>query len=414
MSDQFSELPFNELFGNVWEIFSFLLNTMLYWGPFVLGYGAWHMWLYYRRAMYVAKMDWVLLEIKVPKEVNKTPLAMEIVLAALYQASKGVWWDWYWKGRVMDFFALELVSIEGSVKFFIRAVKVYKNIIEAAIYAQYADVEIHEVPDYTKYIDYTGKECEWDLFGAEYAFTKDDPYPIKTYIDYGLDREGTKEINKTDPLSAVIEFLGSMEKGEQFWFQINVQAASKRFHKPGTWFKKEDWKDQGKTLIKKLAGTDKKAPEGSFNATIFKLTKGEQEVINAVERSISKLGFDCGIRSIYLAKQESFRGGNIKGLMGLLRPFNTNHLNGFKPVHSTGFDFPWQDWNGIRATKLKKHLFDAYKRRSYFYPPYKRTPVTLNSEELATIYHFPGGVTGTPTFGRIESRKGEPPVNLPV
>ncbi|MCK5590431.1 MAG: hypothetical protein KAI72_00610, partial [Candidatus Pacebacteria bacterium] len=62
----------------------------------------------------------------------------------------------------------------------------------------------------------------------------------------------------------------------------------------------------------------------------------------------------------------------------------------------------------------KRTIFNAYKRRSYFYPPHKRKPLVFNIEELATIYHFPGMVAETPTFGRIDSRKGEAPINLPV
>ncbi|MCK5027223.1 MAG: hypothetical protein KAS07_02295, partial [Candidatus Pacebacteria bacterium] len=69
---------------------------------------------------------------------------------------------------------------------------------------------------------------------------------------------------------------------------------------------------------------------------------------------------------------------------------------------------------GIRVQGLKQNLFNAYKRREYFYPKGKFKPFVLNSEELATIYHFPGMVAETPTFGRIESRRGEPPTNLPI
>jgi hypothetical protein len=38
----------------------------------------------------------------------------------------------------------------------------------------------------------------------------------------------------------------------------------------------------------------------------------------------------------------------------------------------------------------------------------------LNTEELATIYHFPGMVAAAPTIERIEAKKVEPPPNLPM
>jgi len=105
---------------------------------------------------------------------------------------------------------------------------------------------------------------------------------------------------------------------------------------------------------------------------------------------------------------------NIYSLLGAFRQYSSNELNGFGVSHATSYDYPWQDYKDIRATKLKKKIFDAYKRRSYFYLPYKKKPFVLNAEELATIYHFPGGVAETPTFGRVVSKKAEPPANLPI
>ena len=59
-------------------------------------------------------------------------------------------------------------------------------------------------------------------------------------------------------------------------------------------------------------------------------------------------------------------------------------------------------------------MFDAYVNRSAFYKPYKRKTIVLNTEELATIYHFPRQRCPTPSLARIESKKGEPPAGLPV
>jgi hypothetical protein len=411
--DFMQALGFDKLFEQTGAVLTQAFYWFPYWGPLVLGTIFWHEWIHYVQERYRANMKWVLLEIKLPKEIHKTPMAMEIALNALYQAAEGTWFDKAWKGKLKDWFSLEVASFEGNIKFFIRTPLIYKNVIEAQIYAQYPDVEMHEVPDYTRYVDYRGKEGDWEVVGAEYALSKEDPYPIKTYVDYGLDKEGIKEEFKIDPLTAVIEYLGSVGPGEQVWLQILVQAASKRYRKPdGT---KGDWKDQGKALIDKLTKRNEKTAEGMPAFKMLMMTKGEQEVIGALERSMSKLGFDCGVRALYLVKKEKFNPSNIKALAGLLRPFTTNNLNGFKPAHLTaGFNYPWQDFNNIRLTHHRKEQFDAYKQRSWFYLPRKLKPFVLTIEELATIYHFPGGVAQTPTFGRIPSRKGEAPIDLPV
>ncbi|MBI3631452.1 MAG: hypothetical protein HY219_01115, partial [Candidatus Staskawiczbacteria bacterium] len=40
----------------------------------------------------------------------------------------------------------------------------------------------------------------------------------------------------------------------------------------------------------------------------------------------------------------------------------------------------------------------------------------LNTEEMATLFHFPIKITGlvAPTMARVESKKGGPPPNLPI
>lgn len=408
---------FSVLFERIFALWSPFLNSFLnnaeYWGFVILGAWFVNLWLKYVRAKWISDIKWVTLEVKLPKEIFKGPIAMEVMLNAFYQIASGTWYDQFFKGRLKVWFSLELVSIDGGVHFFIRTNAIYKDLIEAQIYAQYATAEVYEVPDYTAYVDYKGKEGEWTLWGAEFGLTKEDAYPIKTYVDFNLDKEGVKEEYKTDPITSVIEFLGSLKKDEQVWIQILVQATGKRLKKPGKWFEKRDWKDEGQDLIEKIIKKGKKRSGGEDGGPAL-LTKVENNQIEAIGRSVSKIGFDCGIRGIYLAKEKAFNASNIFSLLGAFRQYSSNELNGFKPTFVTSFKYPWQDFREIRVTGLKKAIFDAYKRRSYFYLPYKRKPFVLNTEELATIYHFPGKVSETPTFGRVVSKKAEPPADLPI
>ena len=51
----------------------------------------------------------------------------------------------------------------------------------------------------------------------------------------------------------------------------------------------------------------------------------------------------------------------------------------------------------MRRNRFGRLALMAYKRRSFFYTPFKTKPIVLNTEELATIYHFPGSmVAATP------------------
>jgi len=190
----------------------------------------WKTWLGYKRFEFITKQNRILLELRLPKEIKKTPLAMELFLNAIHQTGgEGTWYARDFQGKARTWFSLEIVSIGGQVKFFIWTEKFYKNFLESQIYAQYPGVEIYEVPDYTKSVQLDfNKVSAW---GSEFILTKADPYPIKTYIDYKLDKEGIKDEEKSDPMSPVIELLGSIEKGEQIWIQILVRAHKKEYKK---------------------------------------------------------------------------------------------------------------------------------------------------------------------------------------
>jgi hypothetical protein len=406
---------------------NYIWITAPLWLPFLLGYIFWYLFVRYNRRRFFAAQKYVMLEIRVPKEVAKSPVAMELFLNTIWQTSgESTWYDRNFLGKTRAWFSLEIASIDGYIHFFIWTRDAWKKHIESQIYAQYPGAEVSFVSDYTKSIP------EYDpntmgLFGTEYKLAKIDPYPIKTYVDYGLHETATKEEQKVDPISQVLEFFGQLGRGEQFWFQIICRAhkdedpdSSKRnWWNPASWNATMDkWKQDALDEVKKIRkeNTTKytdiatgKEQEGFPN-----LTKGQMEIISALERSISKPGFDVGIRSIYLASKDDFNGTNIPMLMSLLKPFNSPTLNNFKPTNNTSFDYPWQDWNDIRVNKMKQELLFGYKKRSYFFPPNKEKHFVLNAEELATIFHFPGTVVGTPTLGRLLSKKAEPPSNLPT
>ncbi|MDH5442649.1 MAG: hypothetical protein OEX08_03580, partial [Candidatus Nomurabacteria bacterium] len=324
--------------------------------------------------------------------------------------------DRWWKGQLRAWFSLEIVSVEGNVYFFIRTQSKFRFAIESQIYAQYPSAEISEVDDYVKYTEKYIATNQWSMFGVEWKLSKEDAYPIKTYVDYGLDKANVDVEEKIDPLSGVIEMMGSLGKGEQLWVQILVQATQDRFEKEGTFVKKQNWVKEADKLIEKLIkekGSKIVGEEKKEERDLAKMTKLEKDVLEAVERSTTKPGFDVGIRTMYLSPKDYFRPPIIQALLGMFRQFNTPHLNGFKIGSATGISYPWEGW-GNKVENMKEDMFEAYMERGWFYRPNRRDPFVLNTEELATIFHFPGRAIETPTFERVESTKAEPPANLPM
>ena len=417
MSDLFLDLVQNDQFRTTLKL---LRLSSIVWLPAIIVWIVWNLWVKYRRAQFFAKQEYVLLEFKLPKEIFKSPQAMEFCIAALHNTlGEANWYEKYWKGQVRIQHSLEIVSIDGNVRFFIWSRKGSKKLIEANIYSQYPGVEIYEVEDYTKPVMFNPEVN--NMWITEFELTKADAFPIKTYIDYDLEKNPEEEY-KIDPITPLIEFLGSLGKGNQVWIQIIIRA-----HKAEDWdakqkkFVDKKWelsaKEEIEKIIKSIKG-EKDKEDKLIPGTGRQLTEDEKETISALSRSVSKKGFDTGIRVIYHAPLDVFSMGNVGGIVSGITHFNSS-LNGFKPggTLSAKYKTPllaWKDRSPKKINREKQDFLDAYKRREYFYWPFRRPYFVLNTEELATLFHFPGQVSSTPTFTRIESKKSEAPPNLPI
>lgn len=411
-----------------------VLHYAIFFVPFIvviiLAEIFWHVWYRYVQAKNFLSIKYTTLELKLPKDTFKSPLAMELFLTSLHNISGENWFSMYWKGETRPWYSLELISVEGQVKFFIWTEDRRKAGVISALYSQFPELEIVEREDYTKGMHFDAKTMK--LWVAEFVFTKTDKngkaldcYPIKTYVDYGLDKDPKEEF-KIDPMTPMIEFLGSVPPNQQIWIQFIIRGHKKEQRKPGHIFKKTDlWKDQAESEINRILVRDGKTktaggepdPETGYTKLPI-ISDGERELVKAIERSISKTPFDVGIRALYVAPKSTFDTPfGVGGVISTFGHYRYEHLNGFKPNGDKWhpqFTYPWQDYKDMRRNKYSKLGLAAYKRRSFFYPPFESKPLVLNVEELATIYHFPGSVSATPGLSRIPSKKSAAPSNLPT
>lgn len=407
-------------------------SLMPLWLPLLLGKLFVELWMKYIRSDFLRKNPGVLLEIRIPKEIEKTPKSMELLMMALYETGSVEYNETYWEGKLRPWWSFEVASFGGDIHFYVWTLPKYRNVLESQIYAQYPTVEIVETEDYAKKKVFNPPENF--MWGTYFVLSKPDPYPIMTYVDYGLDKE-TEEEYKVDPLSTLLEYLGSITKGEEIWLQILAQAYRPFTLKEGKLFKDYDWAVEAQKEINKIMKRDPRTKSTRQFTEIGypivpTLTEWEKKQVEAIERSINKRAFRCAVRACYHAEPEAFhlRSPTVSGLLGTFRkPFNSNLLNGFKlgwytdisdPTKDLLFPFGLRNWAISKwQPKYAKRMLDAYRRRSFFYAPYRNwqsKPFILTSEELATMYHFPGKVVTTPSFERIPSKRVEPPANLPV
>lgn len=381
------------------------------WMPVMVGRFAMLRFIQMRRSYTNFQAKFVLLELRMPREVLKTPQAMETVFASLNVAGgEGTWWKKWWWGKTRSWWSLEIASIEGTIHMYIYTRQSMRRGTESFLYAQYPEMEIIEAKDYSRMRDPSMPEFTMDAF--EYKEGQSGVIPIRTYVDYGIDKPGLKVETQVDPLAQVFELLGSIGPGEQIWLQMIIRVAARERYRgaKNASGKQYALKDESKEIVDKLRKETVNPISGIPNPT-----EVQKERIAAIERNMGKLLFDVGMRVIYSAPK-----GQGKGMGGPLlnmwKPINSPNYNSIDPSGAWSGkynDYPWEDIGGKRKRRDNFEAVEFYRYRSFFHPPYRGHWMTMSTEELATIFHFPSSIVKTPSLDRINSNRSAPPPNLP-
>lgn len=386
------------------------------WLPVVFFYILYEQWMGYVRTKFKVEQGRTTVRIKLPQEILKSPEAMESVFAQIHNPNgSDNLRQAYVDGKHPLVSSFELVSHGGDVRFYANIPKKkIKNALEAQLYAQYPGVEVVEEP-----IDYAA-EVTWnpesmDLMSFHIVKKDDEVIPIKTYIDFGLDRM-PKEEEKFEPMAPLLEHLGKAKPHERLWLQILCTPHAKKNFKTGDLQESGTWEAAGKKKINEIMGRndDRTGPEESENRPI--ITMNERDTATAIERNVSKYAYSVGIRAMYITLDKTrFDGEMIGPMLKSFAQYDILGRNGLGVRFKTEFDHTWyQDRSGAKQKALKKNELEAYKKREYDPAGDADKPKVLSVEELATIYHLPGQSVVTPNLTRIESTRREAPANLPV
>lgn len=391
-----------------------------------------YLWMEHVNGKFAGKIEWVLLEIIPPREIEKSPHPMELIysgFAGVIKSPNAV--EEFVKGEFPVSFSLELVSTEGIVHYYIRTQKGFRNLVEAHFYAQYPDVEIVEAEDYTKQVPRTIPNAEWDLWGVEFKLLKDDAYPIRTYKFFEESVTG----KMIDPVAGLIETMGKLGPGQHLWLQLIMTPV------------KEDWGPKtGQLSVEEYIGHAKEESAGILSriwhdlaeifgnlgsgllgkelewSTLekaakeeqpleFRLTPGQKDVLKALESNIGKPMFKIKMRHIYLGRREGFsKQVGVSAFIGGIKQFNDLSLNSMIPDddHKTYASYLFVD---SRLRYRQRRLLRRYLSRD---TDPQNNRFLLSTEELATLYHLPDMTVTAPALTKVATRRGSAPANLPV
>lgn len=404
-----------------WIIISVLLLRLLY-----------EAWLEMRQGKYAAAWKHVILAIDIPRNNEQTPKAVESIFMALagsYTTPNKL--EKFWLGKVQESFSFEIVSLEGYVQFVIRTPAHFRDLIEAAVYAQYPDAEITEVDDYAApFAALKFPHPQYNLWGTDMVLTKDYPYPIRTYAEF----EHQMSMKLIDPIGGLLEIFSRLNPGEQIWMQYVITPIP------------PSWGDGPKRVISAIKGDAPKSSGagifdlvsapfaglfnlvGEFTRQIFgaemgiegapaapekpavkQLGPGEQDVMRKIQNKISKAPLMVKCRLVYFGDKAVFnKGRGVAAVMGALQQFGSADANGLKPGKSKTAA------NYFRVAQRLAEKQNAILQNYIMRHPVKGDPpLLLNAEELATLWHFPQMTVKAQSIEMIAAKKLAPPSRLP-
>ncbi|WKZ31337.1 MAG: type IV secretion system DNA-binding domain-containing protein [Candidatus Dojkabacteria bacterium] len=337
----------------------------------------------------------VMMQVLVPRENDKTPLAAEQMFASIH----GIVRD---SKKSLDMIAFEMVSTyNDGLKFYIVCPQHLTKFIEGQIYAQYPNANIAYVQDYTqKPLPATlssGQPYQAFVTTGEVELTKDFIFPIKTFRSF-----------EVDPLASITSAMSELKEGEEVWVQLIArpvsdywQAESKTYISAikegkdpagGPTLLEQFFKDMGRafsTLGRTSA--DGKSPAKE----VVKLAPGQDEELRQIEEKMLKPGFEIKIRIVAKSTDNFLSEQLLRDVVASFKQFTTAHLNSF--THAT-------------PEKTGEEIYNDYLKRHMPAEPFD----IVNIEELASVFHLPNNSVETPNINWSRARKAEPPMNLPT
>ncbi|NMB48809.1 type IV secretion system DNA-binding domain-containing protein [Candidatus Kuenenbacteria bacterium] len=362
----------------------------------------------------------VILRVGLPKEINLEDTRKEITREQIIEkiskaeelfasigglhASHGL--QSFLFGR-HDHLSLEIVALDGQINFFVAVPSYLRRYLEQQIHAQYPYAQIDEVKDYNIF-----RPTSF-ISGAYLQLGRVPMFPLKTYRKMD-----------SDPLDAITNSLSKLGSADGAAIQFMARSAKSSWRLPGLKVVKE--MQSGKTMSDALKAAGAASWLGQFGHSVWQVSKDmfvagtsgktkdqkeheeqakgyhaphklsalEEETAKGIEEKAAKAGLDVNLRIVVSASDKSAADRYLDDILNSFSQYN---------IYEYGNKFT------VSRQRSADQLIHDFIYRHFD----ERRRLVLNTEECASLFHFPLPTCETPNINWLHSRTAPPPVGVP-
>lgn len=288
-------------------------------------------WVKYRkREKYSLEM--VMMQVLLPKDTEVKIEAMEQMFNALHSIGGGGWFQSLFNPE--PHLSFEIVGLKENISFYVLCPEKLRDLVEKQIHATYPGVNV-KIVDEPNIFSEGGKVAQTAL-----KLKAGSNYPIKTFKDL-----------PSDPLNLVTSAFSKMGEGEGAILQFLVEPMS------------DSWRSKAQSYVTREKDSETNS-EGKKKKTV------DHKALDAIMLKTEKQVYRVSIRAVVSATDDLRAKSHLNNIISAFSQFTSQH-------------------NSFKQSKFwSKQAFMVDFLYRYF-PFFGQGTFVLNTEELATVFHFP-------------------------
>ncbi len=287
-------------------------------------------------------------------------------------------------------------SSSEEIFFYLSIPKRYRESVEKQLHSFFPHAVAEKVTDYT--IFSPGSYTAVSLLELKESHA----LPLKTYRSLGVDplNEISNSLSKleTEAEGAAIQILlspsGGTWRGEGRKIAQKMQEGKRLKDAREPSIAKDIGKGVGKGLLAMATPGKSKTSPAPEEKKAVALTPEEQELVKSIDAKASKSAFRANIRLLSSAATQERAEEILAHLENAFGQFENQEVNTLRVK---------------KRVKGKDAVYDYIFRNVD-----DESSMILDTEELASIFHFPISTTATPKIKWLKAGAAPPPVNIPT